>query len=41
MWWTWPDTPENRQFFAEFKLILRDRFQQIEIYIVSYPIEVV
>jgi hypothetical protein len=35
------DTPETRQFFAEFKLLLRDRFEQIEVYIVSYPIEVV
>jgi hypothetical protein len=35
------DTPENRQFFTEFKLNLRERFEQIEIYIVSYPIEIV
>jgi len=35
------DTPENRQFFVDLKPILRERFQQIEIYIVSYPIEIV
>jgi hypothetical protein len=34
------DSPENRQFFAEFKLVLRERFEQVEIYVVSYPIEV-
>ena len=34
------DTPENRQFFAEYKLTLRERFEQIEIYIVSYPVDV-
>jgi hypothetical protein len=35
------DTPENRQFFAEYKLTLRERFQQIEIYIISYPIDII
>jgi hypothetical protein len=35
------DTSENREFFAEFKLMLRERFEQIEVYIVSYPIDVV
>ena len=35
------DTPDNLQFFVELKPVLRDRFQQIEIYIVSFPIEIV
>jgi hypothetical protein len=35
------DTPENRQFFVDFKPVLRERFEQIEIYIFSYPIDVV
>src|SRR6266478_3342372 len=32
------DTPENRQFFTEFKATLLQRFDQIEIYIASYPV---
>ena len=35
------DTEDNRRFFEQFKLILRERFQQIEIYIVSYPIDII
>ena len=34
------DTPENRQFFIDFKNILLERFEQIEIYIVSYSVEI-
>lgn len=34
------DTPENRQFFSSFKSVLLERFEQIEIYIASYLIEV-
>ena len=34
------DTPENRQFFIDLKPVLRERFEQIEIYIVSYLIDV-
>jgi len=34
------DTPENRQFFAEFKVTLLQRFEQIEIYIASYPVDI-
>ena len=34
------DTPENRQFFIEFKATLLQRFEQIEIYIVSYPVDI-
>lgn len=33
------DNIENRQFFVEYKPILLKRFDQLEIYIVSYPIE--
>jgi hypothetical protein len=35
------DTPDNRQFFVEWKPTLLARFQQIEIYITSFVIEVV
>jgi hypothetical protein len=34
------DTRENRQFFY-WKPTLRERFQQIEIYIISTPIDVI
>jgi hypothetical protein len=34
------DTPENRQFFLDFKGVLRERFEQVEVYIVSYPVEI-
>jgi hypothetical protein len=34
------DTPENRQFFVSFKETLLARFEQIEIYIVSYPVDI-
>ena len=34
------DTSESREFFIEFKQTLCQRFEQIEIYIVSYSIEV-
>lgn len=33
------DTPENEQFFARFKATLLERFEQIEIYIISYTID--
>ncbi len=33
------DTPENRSFITELKPGLLKRFDQLEIYIVSYPIE--
>jgi hypothetical protein len=35
------DTAESRQFFLVFKGILLERFEQLEIYIASYPIEVI
>jgi hypothetical protein len=34
------DTPENRQFFVDYKKTLLSRFEQIEIYIVAYPVEI-
>ncbi len=33
------DTEENQFFFANLKATLLERFQQIEIYMVSFPIE--
>jgi hypothetical protein len=33
------DTPENQQFFVDFKRKLLERFAQIEIYIASYPVD--
>lgn len=33
------DAPEARQFFKEFKERLKARFQQMEIYLRSYPVE--
>ena len=33
------DTEENQFFFTNLKATLLERFQQIEIYIVSYPID--
>ena len=33
------DTPENHEFFTFYKTTLLERFEQIEIYIVSYSIE--
>lgn len=35
------DTPEHQQFFADFKVVLLERFEQIEIYIASYSIDLV
>jgi len=35
------DTPENRQFFSDWKTILLARFEQIDIYIASYPVDIV
>jgi hypothetical protein len=33
------DTQENHSFFSNFKSILLERFEQIEIYMIFYPIE--
>lgn len=34
------DTPESRQFFLAFKELLKSRFQQLDIWLATYPIEV-
>jgi hypothetical protein len=35
-----PDTPDSRRFFIEFKEILKTELQQIDIWMTTYPIEV-
>jgi hypothetical protein len=35
-----PDTEENRQFFVTFKERLLRRFQQLDIWMTTYPLEV-
>ena len=35
-----PDIPESRQFFAEYKERLKTRLKQIDIWMTTYPIEV-
>ena len=35
-----PDIPDSRQFFVEFKERVKVRFQQIDIWITTYSIEV-
>ena len=34
------DLPGNRQFFLEFKESLKERFEQIDIWLTSHPIDV-
>jgi hypothetical protein len=34
------DSPENREFFVKFKRVLLERFEQLEMYIASHPIDV-
>jgi hypothetical protein len=36
-----PDSPETRQFFREYKDRLKARFQQIDIWMTSHPIDVI
>jgi hypothetical protein len=36
-----PDTADNRQFFVEFKQRLKVRFQQIDIWMTTYLVEVI
>ena len=33
------DTPANREFFVQFKERLKERFQQLDIWLTTYPIE--
>jgi hypothetical protein len=35
-----PDTPENRQFFVEFKAMLKVRFQQDDIWVTTHKLEI-
>ena len=36
-----PDTVENRQFFIDFKERLKERFQQVDVWMTTYPLEVI
>jgi hypothetical protein len=36
-----PDTVENRQFFVQLKQRLKERFQQLDIWLTTHPIEVI
>ena len=36
-----PDSLENRQFFVQFKERLKERFQQQEIWLTTFPIELI
>lgn len=36
-----PDLPEHREFFHSFKETLKDRFQQLDIWITSHPLDVI
>lgn len=35
-----PDIPENTQFFAQYKETLKERFQQLDIYVTTFLVEV-
>jgi hypothetical protein len=35
-----PDVPESREFFVEFKERLKTVFRQLDIWVTTYPIEV-
>jgi hypothetical protein len=35
------DTPQNRDFFVRFKERLKQRFQQKDIWLTTYPVEVI
>lgn len=35
------DTPGNRQFFVEYKERLKERFQQIDIWLTTYLVDVI
>lgn len=36
-----PDTSEHREFFVQFKEQLKTRFEQLEIWITTYPLDVI
>ncbi len=33
--------PENRQFFLEFKERVRQKFEQVEVWLTTFPVEVI
>lgn len=35
------DTPEHRQFFKDFKEKLKQRFNQLDVWITSHPVDVI
>jgi hypothetical protein len=35
-----PDLPEHRQFFVDFKDRLKSRFQQLDIWVTTHPLEI-
>jgi hypothetical protein len=35
-----PDTQENRQFFVAFKDRLKARFQQLDVWVTTHPLEI-
>jgi hypothetical protein len=35
------DIPENHDFFVTYKSLLCERFEQVEIYIASYPVDII
>lgn len=36
-----PDTPEQREFFTGFKERLKKRFNQLDVWITSHPVDVI
>jgi hypothetical protein len=36
-----PDTPENHTFFVGYKETLKARFQQLDVWITTHPVEVI
>ena len=36
-----PDSAENRHFFIQFKERMKERFQQIDIWVTTYPLDVI
>jgi len=36
-----PNTPDSLQFFRDFKDHVKARFQQIDIWMTTYPVEVI
>lgn len=36
-----PDTADSRQFFVDFKERLKERFRQVDLWMTTYPLEVI